>query len=104
MLTGVIFKYASAGLLALCLILATLWQMDKAGAKKWKARAEHYQAELKRISTAKDEQRDTTKRNVDSAEREIIRVETVIRPLESKPIGENLECRTPDLEQWRGVL
>jgi len=55
MLTGVIFKYASAGLLALCLVLFALYSMEKRGAQKWKARAGYYQSELARVIDAAEQ-------------------------------------------------
>lgn len=101
-LTASIFKYTSFGLLALCLILAGLWQYEKSGAKKWKARAGYYRSELARISDTKDRQREETGKNIAEAEKQIVFVDRVVTRLESRPLPGN--CVTPDLESWREVL
>lgn len=104
MLLRPLLGYISLGLGAACLLLFAMYSLEKRGAQKWKGRAEYYHAELQRISTAKDEQRKETERRIAEAERQVRVVERVIRPLESKPIGENPKCETPDIDQWREVL
>lgn len=102
MFAGVIFKYTSAGLLALSLILAALWQMDKAGAQKWKDRAGYYQSELARISDTKNAQREETGKNIAEAEKQIVYVDRVVREIENRPLPGN--CETPDIGEWRNIL
>ncbi len=94
--------HISLGLAALCLILAGLWQMDKAGAQKWKARAETYRAQLDAISTAKNEQLRTTEGNVLKVESGDPEVRTIVKVIREASNPEN--CGTPGLTTLREVL
>ena len=60
-------------------------------------------AELQRITTAKDEQRKETSKNIREAEERVRVVERVVTKLENRPVNPE-KCETPDLGAWRGVL
>lgn len=86
--------HLSLGLAALCLVLFGLWQMDKQGAKKWKARAEFYQGELARISDTKNEQAEVTTKTIERVrivEREAGRQ---AEKVENAPVTPGV-CETP---------
>lgn len=104
MLTGVLWKYASGGLALLALVLFILWKAEARHADKLEDRVAYYRAELQRISTAKDEQKATTAKNIRKAQEKVRVVERVVTKLESRPIPPSAACVTPDLEEWRAVL
>jgi len=103
MLTGTLWKYASGGLAVLCLVLFILLRAEQAHSAKVEKRAQYYRSEFQRISTQKDEQRQTTDRNIKAAEEKVRVVEKVVTKLESRPVT-GQACETPDLEEWRNIL
>jgi hypothetical protein len=92
------------GGVALSVILAlsiALFFADRK-ADKWERQAVKCNATLQRISTAKDEQKAETGRNIDSAKERIVYVDRIVRPLETRPLPEN--CVTPDASEWGNIL
>ena len=88
-----LMSYVSLGLAGACVLLFGLWQMDKAGARKWKARAEYYHSELTRISTERDEQKAETDRRIGETRIIYRDVEGPARGVEGTPTAPN--CATP---------
>jgi len=82
---------ASVGIF-LILALALSWQIEKRARIKAGARIVELTAELKRISTAKNVQRDTTRRNIDQGKVIVRDAERVARRIEAAPV---VECKTP---------
>lgn len=85
----------------LCLALAgfaLLFYLQRNDARsdagKYKKQRDYYVAELKRISTAKNVQRDETARNIAKAKDRIVIVERDAKRIEAAPLPGN--CRTPD--------
>jgi cell division protein FtsL len=95
MLVGIslIHKALYGTAVALILLLALGWQVEKRRAGKFQGQVISLTAELKRISTAKDEQRPVTQRNIVEAEKGQKRAETVARRIEAAPVSG--QCETP---------
>jgi hypothetical protein len=89
-----LFKYASIGLAALCLILFAMYSIEKRGAQKWKARADAHHAELQRISSAKDEQKVITRDRIVVAERVVKQADDRAKRIEAAPLPG--QCKTPE--------
>lgn len=85
----------------LCLALAGLALLfylqrndARSDAGKYKRQRDYYVSELKRISTAKNEQQAETAKNIAKAKDRIVIVERDAKRIEAAPLPGN--CRTPD--------
>jgi cell division protein FtsL len=96
MLAGIslINKVLYGTAVALILLLALGWQIEKRRAGKLQGQVISLTAELKRISTKKDEQKPVTQRNIVEAEKGQKRAETVARRIEAAPVSG--QCETPE--------
>lgn len=97
-----IFKYLSAGLAVLCVVLYILLQAEKAHSAKVAKRAEYYRSELNRISTAKDTQKTVTKERIVVVEKSRRVADKVAKQVEAAPLPGN--CATPDLDTLRNEI
>jgi biopolymer transport protein ExbB/TolQ len=77
---------------AILLLLLALGVVDRR-ADKWEAQSLKLSAELKRISTEKNEQRTETDENIAEAEKGRKGAETIAKRIEAAPI--ELGCKTP---------
>jgi biopolymer transport protein ExbB/TolQ len=77
---------------AILLLLLALGVVDRR-ADKWEAQSLKLSAELKRISTEKNEQRTETERNIVSAEKGRKGAETIAKRIEAAPLPG--QCATP---------
>lgn len=91
---SVFWKYGCAGLLVVSLLLGLALAMERRASAKKDARIVKLTAELTRISTERNEQRETTKRTI--AETRVIYRDTERRAerVERAPVAPN--CATPD--------
>jgi biopolymer transport protein ExbB/TolQ len=77
---------------AILLLLLALGVVDRR-ADKWEAQSLKLSAELKRISTEKNEQRTETERNIAEAEKGRKGAETIAKRIEAAPLPG--QCATP---------
>lgn len=68
----------------------------------WKAKATELQHQLDAISTKRNEQKQTTDRNVEKVVQESVQVRTVVKHIHDAPKPE--DCGTPDLSTLRNAL
>jgi poly(3-hydroxyalkanoate) synthetase len=97
-----IWKLASGGLLFVCLMLGLKLAIETRHGNKVEGQLAKATAELQRISTAKNEQKTETGKNIAQANERIVYVDRYIAKLETRPLPGN--CQTPDLNEWREVL
>lgn len=102
MLTGVLWKYASAGLAVLCVVLFILWKAEARHADKLEDRVAYFRSELQRISTAKNEQRVVTRERIVVVEKSRRVADKVAKQVEAAPLPGN--CATPDLDTLRNEI
>ena len=90
---GLIQQIVGGVVLAIILALSiALWAADRR-ADKWEAQAQKLSRALKRISTAKDEQRKTTSVNIVKAGEGGKAADQVARRIEAAPLPG--QCKTP---------
>lgn len=96
------WQLASLALAAVCLLLIYQRNDARHDRDSYKTQRDYYVGELKRITSARDEQRKTSERTV----REVVegqeKVRTVVKTIHDAPNPEG--CRTPALDELRRVL
>ena len=93
--------YVSLGLLITAALFFGLYRMEARHADKLRERNVALQSELTRISTEKDEQRETSEGNVRKVEDDS-KVRTIVKIIREAPNPE--QCGTPGLETLRDAL
>lgn len=110
MLERILARLTVNAVIIALLVGALVWQTARIeGFRIWpisitgyKVKLARLSAQLKAISSARDEQKAETDRRIAEAEKNVRVVERVVTKLESRPLPGN--CATPDVEEWRGVL
>lgn len=93
MLTGPLWKYASAGLLFVCIMLGIGLAMERRHSAKLQGQVVKLVAELKRISTAKDEQQIVTRDRIVTVREKEKSAGKVAERIEAAPLPG--KCETP---------
>lgn len=106
---GSLFKYLSAGLFVVVIILSIALGMEKRSSAKKSVqlynqslRINALQADLDRISAAKNNQKETSQRNVEKVTKQNPTVRTIVRTIKEAPNPN--QCATPALDTLRDVL
>src|SRR4051812_39016630 len=86
-------ELACIALALVCAVEFVALKAEKRHSAKLQAQVSKLNGELQRISTAKNEQRETTKVNIAKADNGRKRAETIARRIEAAPLPGN--CRTP---------
>ena len=77
--------------------------METRHSAKLERQAVQLKAELKRISTVKNEQKVVTKETIRKAKDRIVYVDRIVTKLENRPVPAE-GCATPDIQEWKEVL
>lgn len=86
-------KYICGGLLFVSLILGIALKLEQRHSHKLEQRNTELAAQLKAISTAKNEQHETTVKNIVKADDGRKKAETIAKRIEAAPLSGN--CATP---------
>jgi hypothetical protein len=90
---GLIQQIVGVIALVALLSLLLLWKAADRRADKWEAQALKLSAELRRISTEKDEQKAATDKAIAKGRERIVYVDRVAKEIEKAPLPG--QCRTP---------
>jgi hypothetical protein len=97
-----ILKYLTGGLAFVCLMLGIALHMERRAHAKANDRIATLTAKLEAISTARDEQRQATDRNIAKAHEGQEQAKVITRIIHDAPLP--ADCGTPALETARDVL